>query len=47
MGLLPSLRGIAVATGTEQKPAMTSQYAAEFAKLLQAFGERFQNMKGK
>uniref|UniRef100_UPI00358F8063 general transcription factor II-I repeat domain-containing protein 2A-like n=1 Tax=Myxine glutinosa TaxID=7769 RepID=UPI00358F8063 len=31
----------------EQKPAVTSEYAAECAKLLQAFGERFQDMKSK
>ena len=29
----------------EQKPAVTSEYAAECAKLLHAFGERFQDMK--
>ena len=31
----------------EQKPAVTSEYAAECAKLLHAFGERFQDIKGK
>ncbi|XP_035862707.1 general transcription factor II-I repeat domain-containing protein 2B-like [Sander lucioperca] len=31
----------------EQKPAVTSEYAAECAKLLHAFGERFQDMKSK
>ncbi|RXN38641.1 general transcription factor II-I repeat domain-containing 2-like protein [Labeo rohita] len=31
----------------EQKPAMTTEYAGECAKLLQAFGERFQDIKSK
>lgn len=31
----------------EQKPAMTAEYAVECAKLLQAFEERFQDMKSK
>uniref|UniRef100_A0A8C1LT94 Uncharacterized protein n=1 Tax=Cyprinus carpio TaxID=7962 RepID=A0A8C1LT94_CYPCA len=31
----------------EQKPAMTAEYAGECAKLLQAFEERFQDMKSK
>uniref|UniRef100_A0A9J7YT13 SPIN-DOC-like zinc-finger domain-containing protein n=1 Tax=Cyprinus carpio carpio TaxID=630221 RepID=A0A9J7YT13_CYPCA len=31
----------------EQKPAMTDEYAGECAKLLQAFEERFQDMKSK
>lgn len=30
-----------------KKPAMTSEYAGECAKLLQAFGEKFQDMKSK
>ncbi|XP_073687696.1 general transcription factor II-I repeat domain-containing protein 2A-like [Garra rufa] len=31
----------------EHKPAMTTEYAGECAKLLQAFGERFQDIKSK
>ena len=31
----------------EQKPAVTSEYADECEKLLQAFGERFQDLKTK
>ncbi len=31
----------------EQKPAMTAEYAGECAKLHQAFGKRFQDMKSK
>ncbi|KAK0132869.1 General transcription factor II-I repeat domain-containing protein 2A [Merluccius polli] len=31
----------------EQKPSVTSEYAAECAKLVHAFGERFQDMKSK
>lgn len=31
----------------QQKPAMTSEYALEYAKLLQAFDKTFQDMKSK
>lgn len=39
--------GALLITLQEQKPVMTSEYAAECAELLQAFGERLQDTRSK